>query len=176
MMTPNPQVVPKILKGISARRHAVVEAKQASLSTMSVTIQALHVSGKQMTLSVFRQLPELDLYDPQHADGVMWGHVRYRIGGVDEWVVLQVRGSLARCNAVYKGSHHEFCLSCVQRAEAVWSRIPSDGTVVQVGPRLMNKDDAFEEVLMWRADLQRALRVEPVRQAIAQIPQLFIAV
>lgn len=34
-----------------------IETKRASLDTMSVTIQALHVSGKQMTLAVFRQLP-----------------------------------------------------------------------------------------------------------------------
>lgn len=40
-----------------------IETKNASLDTMAVTIQALHVSGKQMTLAVFRQLPSSRAYN-----------------------------------------------------------------------------------------------------------------
>ena len=71
-----------------------VETKDASLSVMAVTIKALHVSGKQMTLAVFRQLPI--------AYGVavnveLWGTVRYSIKDQgDIWFVLSHKGKLYR--------------------------------------------------------------------------------
>ena len=40
-----------------------IETKNASLDTLAVTILALHVSGKQMTQAVFKQLPEGTLQD-----------------------------------------------------------------------------------------------------------------
>jgi hypothetical protein len=70
-----------------------IETKHASLDTLAVTIQALHVNGKQMTLAVFRQLPELQL----------WGRVRYTIPGefrnVDMWIVGSRQGKLYRVDA-----------------------------------------------------------------------------
>ncbi len=77
-----------------------IEAKSASLDTMAVTIQALHVSGKQMTLSVFRQLPTISIFDdegdPIH-DAKPWGFVRYDIKGQgDEWAVISKDGKLYR--------------------------------------------------------------------------------
>jgi hypothetical protein len=102
MMTPNPDALPAILDGVKGKRHAAVEAKQASLSTLSVTIQALHVSGKQMTLSVFRQLPVDDVYcfPSRHT---LWGTVRYPLKHdgelVDEWVVAECYGTLFRGEA-----------------------------------------------------------------------------
>jgi DNA polymerase elongation subunit (family B) len=71
----------------------IVETKNASLSTLAVTIQALHVSGKQMTLAVFRQLP--DKKETKACE--LWGVVRYFIK--DEgylWLVYSENGILYR--------------------------------------------------------------------------------
>lgn len=72
---------------------ALVETKNANLNTLSVTIQALHVSGKQMTLAVFRQLPVLD----ETEEAVLWGVVRYDIKDQgDLWLVYSLNGCLYR--------------------------------------------------------------------------------
>ena len=72
-----------------------VETRNASLKTLVVTIQALYVSGKQMTLAVFRQLPWLADAD---ADAELWGIVRYDIKDQgDLWLVFSRGGVLYRC-------------------------------------------------------------------------------
>ncbi len=78
-----------------------VETKKASLETLSVTIQALHVSGKQMTLSVFKQLPEACPYASNGKLNEMnfWGVVRYSIkDSGDLWVVASKEDLLYRCD------------------------------------------------------------------------------
>lgn len=77
-----------------------VQTKHARLDTLAVTIQALHVNGKQMTLAVFRQLPACDLLlntgelDPSLR---AWGIVRYRIADEsDLWAVVEKQGMLFR--------------------------------------------------------------------------------
>lgn len=70
-----------------------VQTKNASLDTLAVTIQALHVSGKQMTLAVFRQLPRAT----ESEDSELWGVVRYAIKYEgDLWLVFSHNGSLYR--------------------------------------------------------------------------------
>lgn len=87
----------------------LISTEKVSLDTLSVTIQALHVSGKQMTLAVFRQLPEAQLYS---MDGsllgkyCLWGITRYQIIKGDDiwWVVASADGKLFRCPT---NSNHE---------------------------------------------------------------------
>jgi hypothetical protein len=70
-----------------------IETKNASLDTLAVTILALHVSGKQMTLAVFRQLPQ----GHEAPNSELWGTVRYQIK--DEgylWLVFSHNGRLYR--------------------------------------------------------------------------------
>jgi len=80
-------------------------ATEATLSTPQVEIKALSVSGKQMTLAVFRQLPlaaairkeEGLLFD----DVCSWGIVRYEIKDrgelpCDLWAVMWPKGALYR--------------------------------------------------------------------------------
>lgn len=74
-------------------RGAIIETKTASLETMSVTIQALHVNGKQMTLAVFRQLPRAQFEPGSH---VAWGTVNYKIGDMSRWLVFEHGGRLHR--------------------------------------------------------------------------------
>lgn len=72
----------------------MIETKHAALDTLSVTIQALHVSGKQMTLAVFRQLPRIKDINAEHE---LWGIVRYSIKDEgDVWLVLSISGVLYR--------------------------------------------------------------------------------
>jgi hypothetical protein len=71
----------------------LVETKQASLDTLSVTIKALHVAGKQMTLAVFRQLPIMELNN----DCSPWGTVRYSIKDQGNlWLVHSYNNCLYR--------------------------------------------------------------------------------
>ena len=67
-----------ILKEILARadrlyaeEHMNVESASVSIKTLTVSIKAVTVNNKQMTLAVFRQLPEI----PPHKDDVVWGYV-----------------------------------------------------------------------------------------------------
>lgn len=77
-----------------------VVAKDASLTSLQVTITALMVSGKQMTLAVFRQLPRLHALND---DGSLtplhwWGRVLYSIKDEgDHWAVGERDGLLYRC-------------------------------------------------------------------------------
>lgn len=78
-----------------------IETKTARLDTLSVTIQALHVNGKQMTLSVFRQLPETEAIDEDSGllfeDAEYWGTVNYDFKKNGKlWVVLSKEGKLYR--------------------------------------------------------------------------------
>ena len=69
-----------------------VETKNASLDTLAVTILALHVSGKQMTQAVFKQLPEGD----EKEDEPIWGIVRYRGIYSNIWIIFSSEGTLYR--------------------------------------------------------------------------------
>jgi len=70
-----------------------IETKNASLDTLAVTIKTLHVSGKQMTLAVFRQLP----IKYENKDAELWGIVRYSIkDSGDIWLVFSNNGILYR--------------------------------------------------------------------------------
>lgn len=65
-----------------------IAVRDASLQTVSVTIQTLQVNGKQMTLAVLRQLREEPLIDEQTCElqGTPWGLVNYHSGiGCDEF-------------------------------------------------------------------------------------------
>lgn len=80
-----------------------IETKHASLDTLSVTIQALHVNGKQMTLAVFRQLPTAWNEIITNPAAQFWGLVRYRIPDEENslWVVLSFQGTLYKAHGAY---------------------------------------------------------------------------
>jgi hypothetical protein len=56
-----------------------ITTENASIRTTSVDVRVITISGKQMTLSVFRQLKEEDLIDPVTLTlrGTTWGTVNY---------------------------------------------------------------------------------------------------
>ncbi len=56
----------------------VITIKEANISTLSVELKAIHINGKQMTLSVFRQIQEEDLWTEDFKlNGIPWGMVNY---------------------------------------------------------------------------------------------------
>lgn len=83
----------------------MLSSVEAKLHTFSVTIQSLTVKDKQMTLTVFRQLPIGSFYDDNNGQddadpiqGTAWGTVRYPIKDEgDRWVVHEFEGILYRC-------------------------------------------------------------------------------
>jgi len=60
-----------------------IAAHEATIKTASVEIRALTVSGRQVTLSVFRQLQEEQVVDQESLTlkGPVWGKVNYLWGG-----------------------------------------------------------------------------------------------
>lgn len=101
-----------------------IQTKNASLSTMAVTIQALHVDSKQMTLSVFRQLPILLAYreDGSLAELEHWGLVRYAIKNeASIWLVASKNGVLYRCDAQHRFGDLALAMHRCERAKA---RVP----------------------------------------------------
>lgn len=78
-----------------------LEAEAASINTATITIRALHVGKKQMTQSVFRQLPVSPLVDEDKVEllGVPWGWVNYHWGDIDPektHFIHQIGGRLYR--------------------------------------------------------------------------------
>ena len=57
----------------------VIQIRDAVLKTLKVEVKSLTISGKQMTLAVFRQLIEEPLINVETGElkGVPWGTVNY---------------------------------------------------------------------------------------------------
>lgn len=66
------------------------------ISTLSVELRVIQINNKQMTLSVFKQLPEFSCGYPSEAN--IWGYVKYKIGrnGASKWLVFSMDGVLYR--------------------------------------------------------------------------------
>jgi len=70
------------------------EIKNLSINTLKVEIKTLQINGKQMTLSVFKQITNelLDDFD----EPIGW--VKYKINNCDCWLVFVRNGILHRCS------------------------------------------------------------------------------
>lgn len=82
----------------------LLKAAEASITTCTVTIKAIKINNRQMTHSVFRQLPTEPLFDEttlEIADNVnIWGWVNYKPSGEEEsgtQFVVQKGERLVRC-------------------------------------------------------------------------------
>jgi hypothetical protein len=60
----------------------VINIEDAKLKTLTVEIKAMTVNGKQMNMSIFRQLQEANIFDEHEyvLKGIPWGIVRYPFG------------------------------------------------------------------------------------------------
>lgn len=76
----------------------------AKINTFTISVKVLQVGNRQVTLSVFRQLPNEDIFDEQSLTlrGRPWGHVNYHPEGCHQsdehlHVVWQKDVRLLRC-------------------------------------------------------------------------------
>ncbi len=67
-------------------------AESTAIKTAFVEIKTLTIGKKQMTLAVFRQLPEEDVINQATCElrGIPWGHVNYHPDCKDEAAHLHV--------------------------------------------------------------------------------------
>ena len=98
-------------------KYRTIMTHDASLKTVSVSIQTLVVSNKQMTLAVFRQLPWREIIGPDlNLLGQPWGLVNYFWNGCGYednlphlHVVWALDGKLFRCcvgRVLWIGRHY----------------------------------------------------------------------
>lgn len=177
-----------------------VQTREASIDTIAVTIQALRVSGKQMTLAVFRQLPMHSIYKP---DGTLckaqlWGTVRYDFSkeGCGFWVVASVDGLLFR-GPVASGFYSvERVLRSLDECDrnlrdyAAWvehnavqdeaSKNGEGHTVPYMpSPYVWNEkqeQEILQDIVAYKVDLENAKRAAVSLDVVRALPQLFIAV
>lgn len=69
-----------------------IEVARAGISRCSVSIDVIRIDNRQMTLSVFRQLP----IGEESAESDLWGTVRYELDGRELWLVFSEGGRLFR--------------------------------------------------------------------------------
>jgi hypothetical protein len=87
-------------------RSNVISIHRAKIKTMSVSVKALTLNNRQMTLSTFRQLLEEDLINHDGTlNGVPWGSVNYcpdkQCGGPEKhWHVVWQKGDELRRDTI----------------------------------------------------------------------------
>jgi len=78
-----------------------MEERWADVGGREVTVMALRVDGKKMTLQLFRQIPVTDCLTAKHVfDDTLkpWGRVAYKIPHEgNEWLLVEREGQLLRC-------------------------------------------------------------------------------
>ena len=156
-----------------------VETKNASLDTLAVTIMALHVSGKQMTQAVFKQLPEGDEKEGEP----IWGIVRYKGIYSNIWIIFSSNGTLYRRELQTKNPSLGFVLSAQRELDMhdrqySYNRTETDNpeTIkwrLEIAEKRLDLANNLEESQdMYDEDLV----TQQNEIALSKIQQLFIAV
>lgn len=181
-----------------------IQTADARLKTLSVTVQALTVSGKQMTLSVFRQLPVADVFvrygrvengNRLNQDFELWGKVNYQIKDQgNSWVVASNGGVLYRAPC----KTGRFDLSCYDGAKKIINSVYV-GSIINIIDKLKSNgakgdydiiktinhgsidDDLKADCIAFIDDRKSFVSTcnEELKKAeavIESLPQLFIAV
>jgi CRISPR/Cas system-associated endonuclease Cas1 len=137
-----------------------ITTHEASIKTATVEVKALTISGKQVTLSVFRQLQNEELigYFSGQLKGVPWGRVNYNPGDCVEDVphihVVWQQGSELRRSCVRVKSRVPYTLKdakadaeCRYLAQAVL-----EGKITELSEHhrsLMDSDESLKAVISW---------------------------
>jgi len=162
---------------------AVITTNNASLNTVQITIQALCVSGKQMTLSVFRQLP---ISDPAE-ESALWGTVRYKIKDEgDVWLVHSfgdilyrfelLPADMLRCSNRYVIAAEE---KVHQKRASVAHNLArnDDYWLARSEQDLKDALDEYNNVLCDYEDRMEYVNgMNSLKQRAAELPQLFISI
>ena len=159
-----------------------VETKNASLSTLSVTINALHVNGKQMTLAVFKQLPIASLVRPDGTKDIglsWWGSVRYKIKDEgDLWMVANTigrcsDGRLYRCPKIKPFDEQRWLDGSKAEIEGYKSKLSSSPNNQFYADQLKKEEGFYVRCMKRKMYWDKA---QIVMQEWNRYPQLFIAV
>jgi len=144
----------------------LIETHRADIATFSVTIQALHVNSKQMTLAVFRQLP-VDNWQPGDEP---WGIVKYDIKDQgDEWVVFSRENQLFRRTLIRSQANAFSSDLYYAERNLLLARTYKDSSKEQAAYDATKRDYDLS-ALENKAAIERDTAIERAR------PQLFIAV
>ena len=168
----------------------LVETSSASLDTLAVTIKALHVNGKQMTLAVFRQIP-----NEPHQDGdAYWGMVRYTLpvdgGDRDKWFVFSRDGRLFRRPVDLRERKEPYDRFVRKELESIKERDRMGAERVIVKGKYVDRDshdavayvESLEKAIEQdridtdRRNAEERARITRDKALFAELPQLFIAV
>jgi hypothetical protein len=176
----------------------------AELNTASITIRTLQIEGRQVTLAVFRQLPEeyiINFDVTPSLKGVGWGHVNYMVEGSYRYsgrtihLVWQSGNELRRCLVYQSIDVREFSFYELPN-EATTSSIEGNRKIAEnYAQKDANIHDHYlalaqkgeQAQIKWKADRAAAWskHQEDKRWAAARdvlvaplfdLPQLFIAV
>jgi hypothetical protein len=109
-----------------------IAAQSAVIKTAQVEIKTLSVSGKQVTLAVFRQLDQADLIDyaTSKLNGIPWGRINYHPDKCGDsssahlHIVWQKDADLYRARVNKKIYHHESLTEAANLAEYLLFNYP----------------------------------------------------
>ena len=141
------------------REPPLIDTKTASITTCTITVQAMTINNKQVTLALFKQLPTrrpiaLDCLN-------LWGIVNYYVDYQTRWAVGEQEGVLYRVGLIGPTSDVDCPMTLAEaEAQVKWCRSGSDGRQIAQAQRWVQDIKALEE----NNDL------------IGTLPQLFIAV
>jgi hypothetical protein len=120
--------------------------KKTTIQDLSITIQALKVDGKKMTIAVFKQLPPAKILKQDgtiNTDITILGHVKHEIKGIARlWVV---------------GVYQDVLVRCIHPRETY-------------SPGAEKRNDTSKEIIQYQQNVEASI------QELQQYPQLFIAV
>lgn len=149
----------------------VLTAENALVRTASVTVRSLTIEGRQVTLSVFRQLIEEDIVafsdwsTPATLRGVGWGHVRYLLDApVDQAInlVWQKGNELRRC--IVQREKQDGWLSVAANIQDALVNVRTKESVLYDWQRYLHLDGGTAVDRRELANNSRVLRLNPTRQ------------
>lgn len=149
-------------------------ADSVTITPAKVGIQCLYVGGKQMTQSIFKQIPERGILNDMYGfHGTPWGRVRYRYHGINVWVLWEDEGILYKSAIPHKPVLSDIgSVSDLSRRIAFFEAFYDELT-----------DDDLWELESLQSDkgqaefeIDRAHKIDELRSELLRLPQLFIAV
>lgn len=83
---------------------------EVNITTVTVDLTVIRVGNKQMTLSIFKQLPEYDGWYEEHGQNLpntlqeginLWGIIRYDYKHCTDWIIYEHEGILYKSGEAY---------------------------------------------------------------------------
>ncbi len=156
----------------------IINVENAKIKTVAVEVKTLTISGRQLTLSVARQIPyeELINYESMTFKGLPWGHINYFWGdeknfSVNEYLhVIWQKGSDLRRDVIQiktESNNHliEYFYGEIDRYRAAKFSNSED--------KIAHYQKRVEEQLVWKEKIPKLI---DLKKSLSDMPQLYIAV